>query len=223
MTESAPESTPKATWPTSAKVTVCVLAAITAIAVTFAAVNSGDEGASSSSLPGTSASATDDSSAVVVDEETTESEPQGEDDAQEPHQFEESVSLRGSGTTVSVTPSQFFTSLQPDPYGFVEDNQKLVGVMLEVKNDGDKVFEANPGADVLLIDSESGSWESDFEIPANGSACTPDFDLASLPQGSERRGCLTFTLPKDVTPASVQVQLDSGTSPDIAVWEIPAE
>lgn len=205
-------------WPRSAQIAVGVLSAVAIVAVVIAATGIGGDEI-------TEPDAT--SSAVVLEESpapATAEEPTAEPSADPatPHEFGESADLRGSGTTVTVTPETYFKSLVPDPYGYVEDHQKLIGIMVSFKNAGGRTYEINAGYDMVLIDSKSGQWESDYEVPQSGSACSPELVSTSLPSGAERRGCLTFTLPKNATPASLQVQLDAGSSGDIATWKMPS-
>lgn len=213
----------KSGWPTSAKAIVGVLALVTVGAIGYGIGQSGSNEAPAPAETVTeSVDEASPSKETPVDAGNTESVSSASpsEGAQE---FGTPIELRGSGTTVAVAPEDFLGALKPDPYGFVTKRQELLAFTFNFVNTGDKPYDGYPSNDVVLIDSESGQWISDGEAAAPGTECEPLLvDIRLLP-GSERRGCITFAVPKGTKPSELQATLDSATGPDTGVWSIPAK
>lgn len=103
-------------------------------------------------------------------------------------------------------------------YSRPERGTRLVGVDLEIRNVGQKVFSPPLSALVKLVDSEGGQGE--YSLVAEGK-CGRSFALSvSITLGSREQGCLPFQIDKGTRPRRFQVSLGYGDDQVIAEFHL---
>lgn len=77
-------------------------------------------------------------------------------------------------------------------------------------------FSDSPTNGAYLIDADGQQFDADITSPVG-----PSFGGSSkIASGDSRTGFITFELPKNAKPATLQFTLDSGFGPETDEWEL---
>lgn len=144
-----------------------------------------------------------------------EAEPGGEANA--PAVLGETITLTGSDVEVAVTPRRVLDPAPTGEWDTPSAGSRYVAVEFSLHNSGDSPYSDSPSNGMVLIDDGDRQYSSTL---ADAEGCGRLGGGVRMAEGDTRVGCVVFELPDGVTPAALQVALDSGFASATGRWDL---
>jgi hypothetical protein len=130
----------------------------------------------------------------------------------------DTITLHGSdsGLVMDVTLMEVINPAKAPRFFGPGKNKRLVAVRLRVENVGTLPYSDSPSNGAVLIDTADQAYDASIFDSAAG----PALGSPKIAPGDARVGLITFEIPKEASPTSFQLTLDSGFGPETGQWEL---